>query len=234
VEAVILAGGLGLRLRPLTNDKPKPMVVVKGSPIAEYQIEWLRKNGICFVTFACGYRHEKIREYFGDGKDFGVNVRYSIEGEPAGTGGAIRRAMSMTHENPVVVVNGDVLTDLNLSDLIAWHKNHCFVASIVAVPLVCPYGVLDIWEGSDMVFGFREKPVFPDIWVNAGIYVMEKSVTTYLPEKGDVEEEVFPELARRGVLGVYRSTAWWKAIDTVKDLLRLEEELRLTPRLRVL
>ncbi|MFQ6073599.1 MAG: NDP-sugar synthase [Candidatus Bathyarchaeia archaeon] len=229
-EAIILAGGQGLRLRPLTSDMPKPMVVVGGRPIAERQILWLRRNGISRVIFACGYRYEKIREYFGDGEDFGVDVKYSVESEdePLGTGGAIKQALRLVKSSPFVVVNGDILTDLEIGDLVRWHKRRGFVCTIVGVPLKCPYGILDVSRESDRVFGFREKPVFSDVLVNAGIYVLNKKVLRFLPESGDIEMETFPQLAKVGSLGVYRLKGWWTTIDTMKDLQQAEEDLGLT------
>jgi NDP-sugar pyrophosphorylase family protein len=226
-EAIILAGGQGLRLRPLTSDMPKPMIMVGGHPIAERQILWLRRNGISRVIFACGYRYEKIHEYFGDGEDFQVDVRYSVESEdkPLGTGGAIRQALKLVKSSPFVVVNGDILTDMEIGDLISWHKRRGFVCTIVAVPLKCPYGILDVSKESDRVFGFREKPVFSDVLVNAGIYVLNKNVARFLPEMGDIERETFPQLAKAGSLGVYRLRGWWTTIDTMKDLQEAEEDL---------
>ncbi|MGD8506823.1 MAG: nucleotidyltransferase family protein [Candidatus Bathyarchaeota archaeon] len=226
-EAIILAGGQGLRLRPLTSDMPKPMIIVGGRPIAERQILWLRRNGVSGVIFACGYRFEKIREHFGDGEDFGVNVEYSVESEyePLGTGGAIKQALELVRSSPFVVVNGDILTDMEVDDLISWHKKRGFVCTIVAVPLKCPYGILDVSKKGDKVFGFREKPVFSDVLVNAGIYVLNKKVAKFLPESGDIERETFPKLAKAGSLGVYRLKGWWTTIDTMKDLQEAAEDL---------
>jgi len=226
-EAVILAGGQGLRLRPLTSEMPKPMVIIGGRPIAERQILWLRRNGISRVIFACGYRHEKIREYFGNGEDFGLDVRYSVEREdrPLGTGGAIKQALKLVKSSPFIVVNGDILTDLEIGDLIRWHNGHGFVCTIVAGPLQCPYGILDVSKESNRVFGFREKPVFSDVLVNAGIYVLKKNVAKFLPETGDIERATFPQLAKAGSLGVYRLKCWWTTIDTTKDLQAAEEDL---------
>ncbi len=226
-EAMILAGGQGLRLRPLTIDVPKPMILVGGRPIAERQILWLKRNGVSRVIFACGYRSEKLQEYFGDGEDFGVDVRYSVESEsePLGTGGAIKRALRSVRSSPFVVVNGDILTDFEISNLVNWHKKRNFICTIVAVPLKCPYGILDVSKDSDRVFGFREKPVFSDVFVNAGIYVLNKKIARFLPETGDVERETFPHLAKTESLGVYRLLGWWKTIDTIKDLQETEEDL---------
>ena len=167
---------------------------------------WLRQNGISTVSFACGYRHKKIRKYFRDGRNFGVAIRYLVEREPLGTGGAIKQALRSARSNPVVVVNGDILTNLDLNGVIRWHESRSFLATILGVPLKCPYGVLE--EDGDRVCGFREKPVFPNVWVNAGVYVMERDAVEYLQEKGDVERQGFPELADKGMLGLYRSDAW--------------------------
>lgn len=226
-EAVILAGGQGLRLRPLTSDVPKPMITVGGRPIAERQILWLKRNGVSRVIFACGYRFEKIRQYFGDGEEFGIDVRYSVEkeDEPLGTGGAVKQALRLVRSSPFVVVNGDILTDFEIKDLVNWHNKRGFDCTIVAAPLKCPYGILDVAKDSDRVFGFREKPVFSDVLVNAGIYVLNKKVAKFLPKIGDVETETFPQLAKAGSLGVYRLKGRWTTVDTAKDVQQAEEDL---------
>ncbi len=227
-EAVILAGGQGLRLRPMTSDMPKPMIIVSGRPIAERQILWLKRNGVSRVIFACGYRYERIRQYFGDGEEFGIEVKYSVEkeDEPLGTGGAVKKALRLVKSSPFVVVNGDILTDFEIEHLINWHNKRGFDCTIVAVPLKCPYGILDVAKDSDRVMGFREKPVFSDVLVNAGIYVLNRKVAKFLPKIGDVETETFPQLAKAGSLGVYRLRGEWTTVDTMKDLQQVDEELR--------
>jgi len=225
LPAIILAGGQGMRLRPLTNDRPKPMVQILGKPILEYQVEWLRSMGVEDIVFCCGYRHEVIQRHFGAGEGFGVKVVYSVEEEPLGRGGAVKRAMHRLGEaERLLVVNGDSITTIPLEPLIEYHDGAGCLATLVAVPFRSPYGVLDLDE-SNRVRGFREKPELPH-WVNAGIYVFEMRVEDYLPMVGDTEEETFPRLAGLGLLAAYKSRGFWRTIDTAKDLQETEDELR--------
>jgi len=133
--AIVLAGGLGLRLRPYTDDKPKGMVEVLKRPILEYQVEWLRRSGINDVVIACGYRHDAIERYFGDGRRLGINIDYSVEEKPLGTGGAIKKAFSKGGvRGTFVVLNGDTITSINLKDALGFLRSKGGVAAVVVVP----------------------------------------------------------------------------------------------------
>lgn len=121
-QAIILAGGKGQRLRPFTDKCPKGMIKVEGKPILEYQIEWLKSYGVAKVIFACGYLSNIIKEYFKDGKEFGVEIQYSLEDEPLGRGGAIKKAWELIkNNNPVVVMNGDIYTEMDLGKVVDTH-----------------------------------------------------------------------------------------------------------------
>ncbi len=224
--AIILAGGLGLRLRPLTNRKPKPMVEILRKPILEYQIEWLKSQGIRNFIIACGYKHEKIMDYFGNGEKFDVNIQYSIEKEKLGTGGGIKQALKYIddNENDIVVTNGDIITTIDLRPMFEYHKQSNFMATILLVPFKSPYGIVDVDE-TNRIRGFREKPELP-YWINGGVYVLRRQVEEFLPEKGDIEKETFPILAEKGLLGSYKSRGFWRAIDTIKDLSEIEKDLK--------
>lgn len=222
--AVVLAGGLGLRLRPYTDDKPKCMVEVLKRPILEYQIEWLRRSGISDIVVACGYRHDAIERYFGDGKKLGVKLVYSVEEKPLGTGGAIKRAFSSGGvRGTFVVLNGDTITSINLKDAIEFHSSKGGVATVVVVPYRSPFGIVEFDE-ENLVEGFREKPELPH-WVNSGIYVLEEGVINYLPDEGSFEVLSLPRIAEQRKLFAYKASGLWKPIDTYKDLLEAEEEL---------
>jgi NDP-sugar pyrophosphorylase family protein len=223
-RAVILAGGKGERLRPYTEDRPKCMIPVLGNPLLSFQLRLLSSYGFNRITICCGYLNEVLQEHFGDGTKYGVKIDYLVEETPLGRGGALRRALeNMPPSNePILAMNGDLLTNLNLSDLIAFHKQHHPAATIVSVPLRSPYGILEV-SGDSQVTGFTEKPELP-FWINAGIYLLDPKIVTELPTLGDHEEMTFPQLAKKGELRVFKTRAFWRTIDTVKDLTETRNE----------
>ncbi len=231
MRAIVLAGGLGMRLRPLTDDRPKALIEVNGRPISEYQIEWLiKEGGVNAVTFACGYKWEKLKEHFGAGFK-GISVDYSVEDEPLGTGGGVKKALSKNPtEDLCVVTNGDILTDLPLSRMIQAHKQAGEIsASMLVVPYKSRFGVVKI-DKLKMVRDFDEKPAFPDVWINGGVYILNaKRALKYLPDRGDIERETFPNLVSRGELLSYPHYGEWVFIDSIKDLMELEESMRASP-----
>ena len=213
MKAIILAGGLGLRLRPLTENIPKVLVSYKGKPIAQYQVEYLASYGVKEIIFACGYRWEKIKEFFNDGSKFGVDIFYSVEEEKLGTGGAIKKAMVNFPSEEYLVFNGDIITNLDLNDFIKSHEEKKVEVTMLLVPLPCPYGIVEVSEDG-LVTEFKEKPKLPH-WINGGLYFLKSSIVEKLPDKGDIEKETFPKVRIHG----YRFNGYWKAIDTIKDLL---------------
>jgi NDP-sugar pyrophosphorylase family protein len=225
MKAIILAGGKGERLRPYTNDRPKGMVEVLGVPILAYQVRWLRANGVDAVLFSCGYRHEVIREYFGDGSRWGVTFEYVVEDVPLGRGGGMKLAFRALapEDDPVVVTNGDVITNFPLREMVAEHRRSGAMATIFLTPYFSPFGIVEVGEGGE-VLGFREKPELP-YWINGGVYVLSRAIEPYLPDRGDHEVTTFPQLAREGKLRAFRSRAYWQSVDTVKDLSVTSREL---------
>ncbi|HUF52165.1 MAG TPA: nucleotidyltransferase family protein [Dehalococcoidia bacterium] len=223
--ALIIAGGEGERLRPLTNDRPKNMVAVAGRPIVERQIEWLRAGGVTDVVFLCGYRHEVLEAHVGDGSSFGVRAQYSIESEPLGRGGALKQGFTAVPDGEALVIacNGDILTDQPPAELVAFHKGREATATIMLTPLKSSYGIVDV-EDNGRVTSFREKPLLP-YWINAGIYVFSRDIVSLLPDKGDHETETFPQLTESGKLSGFRSEAYWRPVDSIKDLSEAEKEL---------
>lgn len=218
-KAVILAGGFGKRLRPLTEDRPKPLVEVAGRPIIEWQILWLRSHGVREFVVLLGYRWERLVERLGSGRRLGVRVAYVVEDEPLGTGGAVKNAEHLLRgEKVFIVLNGDILTDLDVGRLVEkLAGSGDALVAMALVPLRSPYGVVELGPG-DRIVGFAEKPTL-DYWVNAGVYAMRPGVLDYLPERGDLERAVFPRLAREGLLlGVRYRGVYWRSVDTLKDL----------------
>lgn len=231
MKAIVLSGGQSLRMRPLTDDRPKALVPVNGRPIAEHQVEWLvKEGGIDSVTFACGYKWERLREHFGSSFN-GTPIGYSVEEEPLGTGGAVKKAISKNQLDDVfIVVNGDILTDLPLKRMIEAHgQAGDIIASMLVVPYRSRFGVVKI-DKLRIVRGFDEKPAFPDVWINGGIYVINsRKVVKYLPERGDIERETFPRLVQHGELASYPYYGEWLSVDSLKDLMEIEELMQ-TPR----
>ena len=226
--ALILAGGKGERLRPLTDTLPKPMVPVCGKPILEHQVTWLKAGGVTDVVFLAGYRWEAIKDHFGDGTAFGINAHYSVEDSPLGRGGAIKKGFPKVPETEetVAVLNGDVITAETLDNLSARHRerrsaNESHMATILVVPMVSPYGLVEMDE-TGTVTGFREK-VEMEHWINGGIYLFERTIAAELPDIGDHETETFPRLAQAGQLAAFRSRSFWHSVDSLKDLREAEE-----------
>jgi NDP-sugar pyrophosphorylase family protein len=224
MHALIIAGGEGQRLRPLTDDRPKGMVAIAGKPILQHQIEWLRDNGVVHAVMACGYRHEAILEHFGDGSEFGMSIDYSIEETPLGRGGALKQAYR--HVPPdelfVIATNGDNLNSQPLGPMVRQHKRTKAVATLLLTQLRSPYGIAR--QHGKRITGFTEKPLLPH-WLNAGVYVLNREFLEACPEVGDHEDRLFPELSAAGKLYAFRSKSYWRAIDTVKDLREAEKEL---------
>jgi NDP-sugar pyrophosphorylase family protein len=230
--ALILAGGRGERLRPLTDTIPKPMVPVSGKPILWHQVQWLKRGGVTDVVFLAGYRWEAIEGFFGDGSAHGFSAHYSIEDTPLGRGGAIRKGMSIVPESErcVVVTNGDIITAENLSNVTGRFRSHqeanpAHQATIMVVPFVSPYGLVDLKGQDDVVEGFREKVELP-YWTNAGIYAFSREIEERLPGLGDHETSTFPALASEGKLAALRSRLFWRSVDSFKDLREAEEYLK--------
>ncbi len=216
MKALILAGGFGKRLRPLTEKLPKPLLPVAGKPILEYQLEWLSRNGVRDVVLCVGYLREKIEQRLG-GRWRDIRIEYSVEEEPLGTGGALKAAREHVAGTELfIALNGDVITDLDLTPLASEAKD--VLGAIAVVQLRSPYGIVAIGEGS-RILRFIEKPILREYWINAGVYCLKPEVLDYMPERGDLEKTAFPRLAEEGKLKAVRYTGvYWRSIDTYKDL----------------
>ena len=178
VQAVIMAGGYGKRLRPLTEEIPKPMVSVGGRPLMERIIEQLRKAGIKQINITTHYKPEKIIAHFGDGSNFGVKINYLTEDCPLGTAGAL--GLLEKPHCPLLVINGDILTQVDFRDMLAYHQEHKadLTVAVRKYDLKVPYGVIE--NKGAFVQKLVEKPSL-SFFVNAGIYLLEPSVYHYVP-----------------------------------------------------
>ncbi len=219
MRAVILVGGFGTRLRPLTFTTPKPLLPVANVALLEHVIAGLSVVGVTEVVLALGFKPEPFMSAFPDGVCAGVALRYAVEPEPMDTAGAIGFAARFAQINETfIVVNGDILTDLDISALIAFHRNHGAIATLHLTPVEDPsqYGVVET-NNDGVVQRFVEKPQAHETTsraVNAGTYIFEPSVLDYIvPNKPlSAERVVFPALAAKGVLYAMSTNDYW--IDT--------------------
>ena len=231
MRAVILAGGEGTRLRPLTLSTPKPVVPVVDRPFLRHQLDLLARAGVREVVFSVAYRPERVEAVFGDGSALGMRIRYAVEATPLGTGGAVRHALPLLDER-TIVMNGDVLTDVDLSALVARHEAEQASATILLTPVPNPaaYGLVET-DAAGRVLRFLEKPQPHEITtdtINAGIYLLETRVLELIPPavNHSIERGFFPALLARGdrVLGpVHRG--YWIDIGTPEKYLQVHRDI---------
>ena len=210
-QAVVLAGGKGSRLRPITHEMPKPMVPFRGKPLLAHVIEMLRKNGIFDITIAAGYKAAAILNHFGDGSRFGVSLRYVVEDEPLGTAGALK--LTKQHlTGPFVVTNADELKDFDLQPLFALHASTKAIGTIALTKVDDPsaYGIAHLED--TRILRFVEKPsdAFSNL-ANAGLYVVSPKIFDFIPDGFSMTEtDVFPVLARSNALhGLHLEGQWF-------------------------
>jgi NDP-sugar pyrophosphorylase family protein len=224
VKVVILAGGQGKRLRPLTDKVPKPLVEINGRAIVDYRISAFRELGVTSFVILAGYKQDVLVKHFEQGYEW-ADVAFSFEDKPLGTGGAIKSVEKQIGGEDFVVINGDIMTDLDFAPML--ENNTGLVGKIALVPLRSPYGIVNTDE--TRVVGFEEKPLLEGIWINAGVYWFANAIFDYLPEAGEIEKTAFPELAMEKQLGFYKfglGTGFWRSIDTLKDYEEVEKLLK--------
>ena len=222
MKAILLAGGKGTRLRPLTIHTPKPIVPIFDRPFLRYQVELLRQvPEIDEVILSLNYQPRRIEEVFGDGADLGIQLRYVVEPTPLGTGGAIKFAAGQDNGSPIVVFNGDVFTDVDLAAVLALHRERQAKATIVLTPVENPsaYGLVET-DAAGNVRRFLEKPSPDQIvcnTINAGIYVLEPDTLARIPADTvfSIERGYFPALVEDGETFVaHISHGYWLDIGT--------------------
>jgi mannose-1-phosphate guanylyltransferase len=224
MQALILAGGEGTRLRPLTSTVPKPVVPLVDRPFIAFMIDWLRGHGVDDIVMSCGHLASGVRNVLGDGEAFGIRLRYVEEPRPLGTGGALKFAERLLDER-FLMLNGDVLTDLDLSAQLSQHERTGATATLALTPVEDPtaYGLVRI--ASDCaVTEFVEKPSPDQIDtrnISAGVYVLERSVLDMLEagEPASIERDVFPRLVGDGLYGCV-SRGYWLDIGTPERYLQ--------------
>jgi len=221
VQAVILAGGQGTRLRPLTHARAKPVVPLLNRPFLAHQLALLRAHGIADVILACSYRVDDVRRALGDAEHLGVSLRYVVEEEPLGTGGGVRNAADLA-AGTIFVLNGDILTDVDLSAMVRFHEAHGARATIFITRVADPrqYGLVEL-DADGRVRRFREKPPADEPLttdtVNAGAYLLDAALLGRIPAGRvvSIEREFFPELIADGIpcFG-WPAPAYWRDIGS--------------------
>ncbi len=219
MKAIILAGGRGKRLKQVTDYVPKSLIPLDNIPIIEWQIRYLKKFGVKDIIICTGYKTEQIENFLKVKNNFGIKIRISIEKTPLGTGGAIKLASRSIKEKSLFVINGDVITNINLNKL--KQKQN----SIAAIPLITKFGVMGIKE--DKITKFSEKKEISDLWMNAGLYHLSKNLIKDLPKKGDIERTTFPKFAKKGLLNNIKfKNSFWHSIDSYKDMDECTSEIK--------
>ena len=224
MQAVILVGGEGTRLRPLTSTVPKPVVPLVDRPFMAYMLEWLRSHGVDDVVMLMGYLPTAVRNVLGDGSQYGLRLRFIEEPEPRGTAGALKYAETFLDER-FLMLNGDVLTDIDLSAQIAQHESTGAKGTLALVPVPDPsaYGLVRLLSDY-AVKEFVEKPSADQIdtkLISAGAYVLERAVLDLIPADRNVsiEREVWPQLVGKGLYG-FAGDAYWLDIGTPERYLQ--------------
>ncbi len=222
--AVLLVGGAGLRMRPLTEDLPKCMIPLHGKPLIYWTLNWLRDNGFDHAVLGVSYRKEVVMKYVKE-TPFGIKVDFSEHTQEGETGEGFRLAIKRHVEDEnFLALNGDELTNLNLQNFVDFHLQNKGVATIAVSPMPSPFAVLET-EGNNIV-GFKEKPVLKDKLISTGIYVFNHAISDYLPFTGSMERLTFPVLAAKRLLKAYKlgENEKWLTINSVKDLSIAEQE----------
>jgi mannose-1-phosphate guanylyltransferase len=218
MQALILAGGEGTRLRPLTTTVPKPVVPLVDRPFIAFMLDWLRRHDVHDIVMSCGHLASGVRNVLGDGSAYGIMLRYVEEPRPMGTGGALKYAASLLDDR-FLMLNGDVLTDIDLAAQLAQHERTGARATLALTPVEDPtnYGLVRTGDGGE-VTEFVEKPAPDQIDtrnISAGAYVLERSVLDLLEEDqpASIERDVFPRLVGNGLYG-FVSNGYWLDIGT--------------------
>lgn len=218
MQAIIMAGGRGSRLMPLTKDTPKPMVKLIDRPVMQYVVESLKKYNFCDIAVTLGYLPEKIVEYFGDGRQFGVTIRYFYEDSPLGTAGGVKNCSPFLKDEDFLVLSADGYSEIDLGKLWRFHRKKRSIFTLACQKIDHPIGlgVLEK-EKSGLIRAFLEKPVGLETGiVNTGIYAVNRRVLDMIPEGFfDFGKDLLPALT--GIAYAYEDDGYWSDIGTLKS-----------------
>ena len=226
-EAVILSGGSGTRLRSVTQNKiPKAMTKIKGLSILEWQLQWLSREGVSHVILAIGHLSDQIQSLIGDSyssKYGDMKISYSVETEKLGTGGAFKLASNLIVGNECFILNGDVLCDSKLSEMVQIHFSNNANATMMLVNMTSPYGIVSKNEHG-IITGFLEKPRLK-LQINGGLSIMTRELFERCPDKGQLEDTIYVEMTQNQKFYSFSlpNEKFWMSIDTEKDYIMANE-----------
>ena len=219
MKAIILAGGRGKRLRPITDKIPKPLILINNKPLIERTINYLKKYGITQIIISSGYKSDLIEKFLKKKKNFGCEIIFSTEKTPLGTGGAIKKALKYVDEESFLVLNGDVVTNINLKKILKKPN------TIAANELKTKFGTMNI--KNNKILKFNEKKDVTNIWMNPGIYHLSKDIEKLIPKKGSLEGVVFPKMVKNKTLETVKfKNILWFSIDSHKDIEECSKEIK--------
>ena len=219
MKAIILAGGRGKRLRPITDNIPKPLIPINKKPLIERTIKYLKKYGITEIIISSGYKSNLIEKFLKKKKNFGCEIIFSTENTPLGTGGAIKKALRYVDEESFLVLNGDVITNIDLKKILKKPN------TIASNELKTKFGTMDI--KNNKILKFNEKKDVTNVWMNPGIYHLSKNIEKLIPKKGSLEGIVFPKMVKNKTLETVKfKNALWFSIDSHKDIEECSKEIK--------
>ncbi|MDA0756333.1 MAG: nucleotidyltransferase family protein [Crenarchaeota archaeon] len=219
MKAIILAGGRGKRLRPITDKIPKTLIPINNKPLIERTIKYLKKYGITEIIISSGYKSNLIEKFLKSKKKFGCEIIFSIEKTPLGTGGAIKKALKHVNEESFLVLNGDIVTNIDLKKILKKPN------TIAANELKTKFGTMNI--KNNKILKFNEKKNLTNIWMNSGIYHLSKDIDRLIPKKGSLEGLVFPKMVRNKTLETVKfKNILWFSIDSHKDIEECSKEIK--------
>ena len=220
MKALILAGGRGKRLRPLTDKIPKPLILINNLPLIERSVKYLKKFGINDIIICSGYKSKQIENFLKKKKNFNCKIEFSIERSPLGTAGAIKKATQKISDDSFVVINGDIITNIDLRKILKKPN------TIAANELKTKFGTMEIKNSK--IIAFNEKSDVEDVWMNPGIYHLSSEIRKILPKKGSLESVVFPKLAKNNLLHTVKfKNVLWHSIDSHKDIELCSNDIKL-------
>lgn len=218
MKALILAGGRGKRLRPLTDKIPKSLIPINKKPLIQYTINYLKKFGINEIIICSGYKSKQIQNFLKKKKNFGCKIEYSVEKNPLGTAGAIKNAIKNLSDESFLVINGDIITNIDLKKILKKPN------TIAANELKTKFGTMEI--KNNKILKFNEKTDVQNVWMNPGLYHLSTDILKILPRKGSLEAEIFPKLAKNKSLHTVKfKNVLWHSIDSFKDIELSSQEI---------
>src|ERR1700730_3305705 len=234
MKAVVMAGGEGSRLRPLTIRRPKPMVPIVGKPVMEHILNLLNRHGITEVVVTVQYLASNIEDYFGNGSQFGMRITYSREDVPLGTAGSVKNAEDQLTE-PFLVISGDALTAYNLTDIIKYHQEKGSLATLMLahVPNPLEYRVI-ITDEQGHIPQFLEKTRWGEVFsdtINTGIYMLDPKIFSYFEKNKsfDFSQELFPQMLKQGdpIYGYVATEGYWCDVGNLSEYMRANGDMLL-------